>query len=63
MRIVNRYEVAPRPGGGSLLRHAFEVSGPIGGVARVLGLGRLYTRLLRLEIDDVARLAERGLRA
>ncbi|HLO35952.1 MAG TPA: hypothetical protein VK194_07710 [Candidatus Deferrimicrobium sp.] len=56
MRIINVYEVEPATGG-SRLRHALEVSGPIGCVARWVGLGRFYERLLDREVARVAMIA------
>jgi hypothetical protein len=47
MRIVNVYEVVPTAGG-SRIRHAFEVSGPLSGPLRWLGVARAY----RASLDD-----------
>jgi hypothetical protein len=58
MTIRNVYEVAPASGGGSRIRHAFEISGPMGAVARLVGLGRVYRRKLEAEVAAVARMAE-----
>jgi uncharacterized protein YndB with AHSA1/START domain len=57
MTIVNVYEVAPTGGGGSRIRHAFLVSGPVGAVARVFGIGRVYRGWLAKEVDRVVELA------
>ena len=46
MTIVNVYEVEPTPSGGSRIRHAFRIEGPMGTVARLFGLGRVYTTKL-----------------
>jgi hypothetical protein len=58
MRILNVYEVAPGPAGGSRIRHAFEISGPMGLIGRLVGLGRVYRRKLEAEVAAVARMAE-----
>jgi hypothetical protein len=50
MRIVNVYEVEPTDGG-SRIRHAFEMSGPLSGPLRWLGVARLY----RSSLDDEIR--------
>ena len=55
LTIINVYEVEPT-GRGCRVRHAFEVSGPIAGVAR-LGLARAYQRQLVAEVADVIRIA------
>jgi hypothetical protein len=47
MRIVNVYEVEPTAGG-SRIRHAFEVSGPLSSPLRWLGVARAY----RASLDD-----------
>ena len=57
MTIVNVYEVSPTPAGGSRIRHAFEISGPMGAVARLIGLGRVYRRKLEAEVAAVGRMA------
>jgi hypothetical protein len=56
LTIINTYEVHPVEGGGSRVRHAFEVSGPIAGIARPL-LARSYTRQLEHEVAAVIGLA------
>jgi hypothetical protein len=56
LTIINMYEVEPVPAG-ARVRHAFEVSGPIAGVAR-LGLARAYRRQLEHEVAAVIRLAK-----
>ena len=56
LTIVNVYEVEPRSADGSRIRHAFEVSGPIAGIARV-GLARRYQRQLVEEVAAVIALA------
>jgi Polyketide cyclase / dehydrase and lipid transport len=55
LTIVNVYQVAPAAGG-SRIRHAFEISGPISGLVRPF-LAGVYTRLLEKEVRDVARMA------
>jgi hypothetical protein len=55
LSIVNVYEVTPT-GGGAAIRHAFEVSGPLSGFARVALAGR-YRRKLGEEVRAVAALA------
>jgi len=57
MRILNVYEVAPAAGGGSRIRHAFEISGPMVVVGRLIGLKRVYRRKLEAEVAAVARMA------
>jgi hypothetical protein len=58
MTILNVYEVEPGAGGGSRIRHAFEISGPMGAFGRLVGLGRVYRRKLEAEVAAVARMAE-----
>jgi hypothetical protein len=55
LTIINIYEVSPTPSG-SRIRHAFEVSGPISGIARPV-LAGMYTRQLEAEVAAVARMA------
>jgi hypothetical protein len=50
MHIVNVYEIEPIDGG-SRIRHAFEISGPLGELVRWLGIARLY----RASLDDEIR--------
>jgi hypothetical protein len=57
MTIVNVYEVEPSAAGGSRIRHAFEISGAMGTVARFIGLRRIYSRKLAEEVEAVARMA------
>lgn len=59
MTIVNVYEVAPAGtnSDASRIRHAFEITGPMGVLARAVGLGRVYRRKLAAETEAVARLA------
>ena len=57
MTIINVYEVEPTPGGGSRIRHAFQIEGPMGAFARLIGLGRVYTKKLQAEVEAVARMA------
>ena len=56
LTIVNTYEVDP-VAGGARIRHAFDVSGPLATVTRLIGLGRLYRRLLGREVEGIIRLA------
>ncbi len=51
LRIVNVYEVEPLEGGGSRIRHAFEIAGPMSGPLRWIGVARLY----RSSLDDEIR--------
>jgi hypothetical protein len=50
MHIVNVYEIEPIDGG-SRIRHAFEISGPLAELVRWLGIARLY----RASLDDEIR--------
>jgi Polyketide cyclase / dehydrase and lipid transport len=56
MTIVNIYEVEPTAHG-ARIRHAFEVSGPIASVTRLIGLDRMYQRQLNEEVAAVIRIA------
>jgi hypothetical protein len=56
MTIVNSYEVEPTISG-ARIRHAFEVSGPIAGLTKRLGLDRMYQRRLNDEVAAVIRIA------
>ena len=55
LTIINIYEVSPTPTG-SRIRHAFDVSGPISGIARP-ALAGMYARQLEGEVAAVARMA------
>ena len=55
LTIINIYEVEPIAGG-SRIRHAFEVSGPIASIVRPV-LAGMYTRQLETEVAAVARMA------
>jgi hypothetical protein len=57
MTIINVYQVSPSASGGSRIRHAFEISGPMGMVSRFIGLGRVYRRKLEAEVAAVGRMA------
>ena len=57
MTIVNVYEIAPVEGG-SRIRHAFEVSGPLSGPLRWLGIARLYRSSLDDEIRHCVEVAQ-----
>jgi hypothetical protein len=56
MTIVNTYEVEPSASG-ARVRHAFDVSGPIASVTRLVGLDRMYQRRLDDEVAAVIRIA------
>ena len=56
MTIVNVYEVEPTVHG-TRVRHAFEVSGPLASVTRLVGLDRMYQRKLDDEVAAVIRIA------
>lgn len=55
MTIINSYEVEPSERG-SRIRHAFDVSGPLGSVLR-RPLARMYQRQLEAEVAAVGRMA------
>jgi hypothetical protein len=57
MRIVNVYEIEPIAGG-SRIRHAFEMSGPLAWPLRWLGVARLYQKSLDDEIGHCIELAQ-----
>ena len=57
LRIVNVYEVEPAPGG-SRIRHAFEISGPMSGPLRWVGVARAYQASLGDEVRHLVELAE-----
>jgi uncharacterized protein YndB with AHSA1/START domain len=56
LSIINTYEIEPTATG-SRVRHAFDVSGPLAGVTRVIGLPSFYRRLLDREVGRVIELA------
>ena len=56
LRIVNVYEVEPVDGG-SRIRHAFEISGPMSGPLKWLGVARLYRSSLQDEIRHCVEMA------
>jgi hypothetical protein len=56
MTIINVYEVEPAASG-ARIRHAFEVSGPLASVTRLVGLDRMYQRRLDAEVAAVVRTA------
>jgi hypothetical protein len=58
MTIVNVYEVEPG-GAGARIRHAFEVSGPLSGPLRWLGIARAYRSSLDDEISHCIAVAQR----
>ena len=62
MTIVNVYEIEPT-NGGSRVRHAFEMSGPLSELLRWLGVPRLYRASLDDEIRHCLELAEASTRA
>jgi Polyketide cyclase / dehydrase and lipid transport len=57
MHIVNVYEIEPLDGG-SRIRHAFEMSGPLSEPLRWLGVARLYRSSLDDEIRHCVELAQ-----
>ena len=57
LRIVNVYQVEPIDGG-SRIRHAFEVSGPMSGPLQWLGVARLYQSSLEDEIRHCVEMAK-----
>lgn len=57
MHIVNVYEIEPFEGG-SRIRHAFEMSGPLSEVLRWLGIPRLYRASLHDEIRHCVEFAQ-----
>lgn len=57
LRIVNVYEVAPIDGG-SRIRHAFEISGPMSGPLRWIGVARAYQSSLEDEIRHCVEMAK-----
>ncbi len=57
MTIINVYEIEPIDGG-SRVRHAFEMSGPLSGLLRRLGLARAYRSSLDDEIRHCLELAQ-----
>ena len=59
MTIINVYEVEATHGG-TLIRHAFEMSGPLSGPLRWLGVARLYRNSLDDEIRHCVELAQAG---
>ena len=56
LTIINFYEVEPTARG-ARIRHAFEVSGPLALVTRLVGLRRVYRRQLDLEVAAVVQIA------
>jgi hypothetical protein len=56
MTIINTYEVEPTASG-ARVRHAFDVSGPLASVTRLVGLDRMYQRRLDDEVAAVIRVA------
>lgn len=56
LTIINVYEVEPAPAG-ARVRHAFQVSGPLAGLTRRVGLDRTYAAQLDEEVAAVIRLA------
>jgi len=59
LTVVNVYEVDPTPAG-SRIRHALEISGPLAGPTRLIGLHRAYKRRLDKEIGKVIEIAAHG---
>lgn len=58
MTIINVYEIEPSDRG-SRIRHAFEVSGPLSGPVRWLGIARLYQSSLDDEIRHCIEFAQK----
>jgi len=56
MTVIQTYVVEPSPGG-SRIRHALEISGPLAGPTRLLGLPRAYQRRLDKEVAKVIEMA------
>lgn len=56
LTIINVYEVEPTPTG-ARVRHAFEVSGPLASLIRLVGVDRMYQRQLDDEVAAVIRMA------
>jgi hypothetical protein len=59
MTTINVYELEPTDGG-SRIRHAIEMSGPLSGPIRWLGGARLYRSSLDDEIRHLVEFAQRG---
>ena len=59
LTIINVYEVEPADGG-SRIRHAFEVTGPLSGPLRWLGVTRAYRSSLDDEIRHLIEFARTG---
>jgi polyketide cyclase/dehydrase/lipid transport protein len=57
MTIINVYEIEPASGG-SRIRHALEMSGPLSVPIRLLGVARLYRSSLEDEIHHCVELAQ-----
>jgi uncharacterized protein YndB with AHSA1/START domain len=58
MTVIQTYVVEPSPGG-SRIRHALQISGPLAGPTRLIGLRRAYQRRLDKEVAKVIDKAER----
>lgn len=61
MLVETTFSVEPAPGGVKV-EHTITVSGRFGRVTKLIGLDRLYTRLLKKEISRLIDLAERRAR-
>ena len=59
MTVIQTYVVEPTSGG-SRIRHALEISGPLAGLTRLIGLDRAYQRRLDKEVGKLIAIAEGG---
>ena len=59
MTVVQTYAVEPTPTG-SRIRHALEISGPLAGTTRLIGLPKAYQRRLDKEVGKVIEMAGRA---
>ena len=59
MTVIQTYAVDPTPDG-SRIRHALEISGPLAGATRLIGLKRAYQRRLDKEVGKLIAIAALG---
>jgi uncharacterized protein YndB with AHSA1/START domain len=59
MKVINTYEVEPTAGG-SRVRHALEISGPLAGITKFIRLDRLYQGWLDKEVGKMIEMAAGG---
>jgi len=59
MTVIQTYAVGPTPGG-SRIRHALAISGPLASATRLIGLPRAYQRRLDKEVAKLIAIAELG---